>query len=105
MREWRPKHPLTGDARRRANARSYAKTYLRRGHLTRRPCQSCGSDESQMHHADYDKPLEVTWLCRPCHLAVHGIVPEPDDDQVDDETDAELAAMAARLRALTVRAT
>lgn len=58
-----------------------------------------------MHHADYDKPLEVTWLCRPCHLAVHGVVPELDDGHVDGETAAELAAMAARLRPIAVRTT
>lgn len=24
-----------------------------------------------MHHPDYSKPLEVVWMCRPCHLAEH----------------------------------
>ena len=31
--------------------------------LTRKPCVVCGSDKAQGHHEDYDKPLEVEWLC------------------------------------------
>lgn len=49
-----------------------AKVYLKRGKIAKQPCVRCGSSESQMHHEDYSKPLEVTWLCRPCHLQVHG---------------------------------
>lgn len=53
------------------NARAYAHAYLRRGKLTRKPCEDCGSLDVQMHHTDYSKPLLVTWLCRKCHLARH----------------------------------
>lgn len=42
------------------------------GHLTRQPCEHCGSTEDiHAHHANYSKPLEVMWLCRPCHVAEH----------------------------------
>ena len=73
MRTWRKTHRLKGDARRKMNARSYAHVYLSRGKLSRENCVDCRSPKSQMHHADYSKPLEVTWICRPCHLARHGI--------------------------------
>ena len=35
-------------------------------------CQSCGIDKRlHGHHDDYTKPLEVMWLCVPCHAARH----------------------------------
>lgn len=36
-----------------------------------RQCRECGSQDSQKHHADYSKPLEVEWLCRDCHEKLH----------------------------------
>lgn len=72
MRRWRPKHSdLTPEQRRKANCRAYANVYLNRGKLEKLPCEKCGDPESQMHHDDYSKPLDVTWLCRPCHLELH----------------------------------
>lgn len=63
MRTWRKSHKLTAEQRRKDIARSYASVYKRRGKLVRRPCALCGSADSQMHHEDYSKPLDVTWLC------------------------------------------
>lgn len=35
-------------------------------------CLLCGSEEKiEAHHRDYDKPLDVVWLCRICHNGVH----------------------------------
>lgn len=71
MREWRTTHPLNPEQRRKMNSRCYANVYQRRGKLVPQPCEVCGSPDSQKHHEDYARPLEVNWLCRTCHLAHH----------------------------------
>lgn len=71
MSEWRKENPLTGEARQKANARSYARVYQRRGKLLPQPCEDCGSEDVEKHHDDYSKPLAVFFLCRACHLKRH----------------------------------
>lgn len=38
-------------------------------------CQSCGiatpKDQLHGHHHDYSKPLDVEWICWPCHVKEH----------------------------------
>jgi len=40
-------------------------------------CSTCGGPGLiQAHHEDYDRPLDVEWLCSECHLARHlGLAP------------------------------
>ena len=76
MRSWRQGRILTALEWKKDNARSYAGVYLRRGLLSREPCEVCG-EEAEMHHDDYDKPLEVRWLCRVHHLAHHSNITPP----------------------------
>lgn len=73
MREWRLTHPLTPAQRFKDNARSKAAYAVKMGRIKREPCETCGDPKSQMHHDDYDKPLEVRWLCTPCHREHHRI--------------------------------
>jgi hypothetical protein len=76
MREWRKTHPLTGEARKRMRARSYAHVYLRRGlieRIDRQPCIVCGA-HAEMHHPDYGQPLWVVWLCRAHHGELHRLL-------------------------------
>ena len=43
---------------------------VRDGRLRKLSCSVCGSEESEGHHEDYSKPLEIVWLC-PKHHAEH----------------------------------
>jgi hypothetical protein len=47
------------------------KTAVRLGKLKRLPCEVCGAPETDGHHDDYSKPLDVRWLCRRHHAEVH----------------------------------
>jgi len=77
---------LHGD---RQYARRVLRNALKAGRIQRTAaCQRCGleTQKLQAHHDDYNKPLDVTWLCDPCHNIVHphhprnrgdGRAPEP----------------------------
>jgi len=52
-------------------AQDKLKYHVRVGHIKRQPCERCGNPKTHGHHEDYDKPLEVVWLCARCHKARH----------------------------------
>ena len=66
---------------RKANPEKYAahtsvNNAIRDGKLFKGSCEVCGSDEGiHAHHEDYDKPLEVKWLCPVHHKAEHSNQP------------------------------
>ena len=64
-RAWRAE-----DSRRR-KAHSAVSKALRHGTLLKEPCCRCGNEKSVAHHDDYDKPLDIMWLCQPCHKQRH----------------------------------
>ena len=71
MRNWRKTHTLNAEQKAKDSCRSYAGVYKRRGKLKIEPCTICGSGEVEMHHEDYSKPLNVTWLCKTHHQLLH----------------------------------
>ena len=44
---------------------------LKVGQRVKQPCEVCGNIEVHGHHCDYDKPLEVMWLCAEHHVQWH----------------------------------
>lgn len=53
------------------SARHISKHAIESGKLVRQPCEKCGSEPTEAHHDDYSKPLDVRWLCKPCHGQEH----------------------------------
>jgi len=64
-RAWR------AEDKRRQVAHSAVARAIRNGSLVRVPCVRCGEQKSLAHHEDYEKPLDVMWLCQPCHKQRH----------------------------------
>lgn len=55
----------------RRKAHNILASALKRGEVVKHPCIICGSDEVEAHHASYDLPLAVTWLCVDHHKEIH----------------------------------
>ena len=71
-RQERIKSPLKIQCRRQVD------WAIRSGKLKRGHCEDCKilSDKEKIvgHHEDYNKPLEVIWLCQSCHMRRHSIL-------------------------------
>lgn len=65
MRKRRKLEPLKYEARTAVN------NAIRDGRLSKGVCEVCGSSNTQAHHEDYTKPLDIIWLCFPCHKKAH----------------------------------
>ncbi len=61
------KNPLKVKARRMVNY------HLNKGNMTRpNQCSECKKNCTlEAHHVDYNKPLDIIWLCRLCHAKQH----------------------------------
>jgi len=64
-RAWR------AEDKRRQKAHYAVSKAIRNGRLHVLPCIRCGEIKILAHHEDYDKPLDVMWLCQPCHKQRH----------------------------------
>jgi hypothetical protein len=40
--------------------------------IEKHPCEVCGKESNvEAHHTDYNKPLQVIWLCKKHHEEIH----------------------------------
>ena len=41
-------------------------------------CRVCENPKTEAHHDDYNKPLEIRWLCFDCHRKWHKTHDNPE---------------------------
>ena len=41
------------------------------GIITKMPCEICGEINTEAHHDDYEKPLQIRWVCKKHHEDIH----------------------------------
>jgi len=77
LRNWHANHPgkqKIYDGRIDRNKRNVRKKLgraVKSGKIIKLNCKQCGNINTQAHHEDYSKPLEVIWLCKNCHMEHH----------------------------------
>jgi hypothetical protein len=52
-------------------AQKFLRMAVRYGYVIKKPCEICGAERSVAHHEDYNKPLDVNWLCEIHHREKH----------------------------------
>lgn len=57
--------------RHKANAEQKLERAVVSGTVNKKPCKICGSNKSEAHHPNYQKPLDVIWLCDLHHKNEH----------------------------------
>jgi len=67
MREYR----RSERAKRQASAHQKVYMAIKRGDIQKEPCETCGEENVHAHHYDYEKPLDVSWLCPKHHSLLH----------------------------------
>lgn len=65
MRRYRAANPE------KARAHASVNYAVREGHLQKAPCMICGRPDSHGHHDNYERPLDVVWLCPVHHFERH----------------------------------
>lgn len=60
------------DILKRKLSRSEVQRCIKNGSLVKESCEICGTTENlEAHHEDYNKPLEIKWLCSIHHHMLH----------------------------------
>ncbi len=64
-RKWRTRH------KKESNVHNMIWRKVKAGKILKKHCVICRNKIAEAHHQDYNKPLEIIWLCASCHKKLH----------------------------------
>lgn len=53
------------------HAQTMVSNAIRDNRLMRGFCSTCGEQNAEAHHKDYNKPFDIVWLCKRHHMDAH----------------------------------
>jgi len=68
-RHFKMQNPVS---KQKIRARQKAREAVKKGKIIKKPCVVCGETKVEAHHLDYDRPLQVLWMCEKHHDELHG---------------------------------
>lgn len=69
IKDWIKRNPDKISHRQKATQK--VRNALLSNKLKKGICIKCGNPNTEAHHEDYNKPLDVIWLCERCHIEHH----------------------------------
>ena len=70
---------------------------VKAGRLQKQPCERCSAMKVLAHHENYNDPLNIMWLCQPCHKQRHKEIKAENEKQTLPEQSVSLKGQAAWL--------
>lgn len=79
---WHKRKDKTGEEK-KIKARLELNKAIARGEIKRGKCEECGWHVTEGHHSNYEKPLDVRWLCVKHHEELHHSQPSLNKAQLN----------------------
>lgn len=70
-RKYKDDSPHSLEQKIKHNVRALTRGYIKAGKLIKQPCEVCGEIQVDAHHDDYNKPMDIRWLCKFHHNEHH----------------------------------
>jgi len=83
-RNYNKSYRLNENSKKKLKIRIKVNSLIKSRKIIKMPCEKCGNIKTQAHHDDYNKPLDVRWLCHFHHREHHRMVKNNPNEVIND---------------------